>query len=110
MAESEPIALARGYWAGEIGQKLKSQDLSKVPLYETLETVFNISLSEAIESISAQTASADIASQIGVRLRSPLLVRQRTTYTSDMCPVEYTTTYYRADRYEYKVRLARHGA
>jgi len=36
-------------------------------------------------------------------------VRRRLTYTTEMRPLEYTTTYYRADRYEYKIRLARHG-
>ena len=109
MAEREPIALARGYWVSDIGEKLATQDLEKIPLYETLENLFQIPLSEAIESISAQPASADIARQIGVHAHAPLLVRQRITFTTDMRPVEYTTTYYHADRYEYKVRLARHG-
>jgi len=109
MADREPIALARGYWLAEIGEKLATHDLRQIPLYEILESIFHIPLSEAVESISAQVAPAEIARQLGIRVRAPLLVRQRLTLTRDMRPVEYTTTFYRADRYEYKIRLARHG-
>ena len=109
MADREPIALARGYWLAEIGEKLATQDLRKIPLYEILESVFHIPLSEAVESISARVAPAGIARQIDARVRAPLLVRQRLTLTRDMRPIEHTTTYYRADRYDYKIRLARHG-
>ncbi len=108
LADGEPLALAQGYWQLEIGQSLAAYDLGVIPLYETLETHLHIALVEADESISAASAEADIARKLGVPRRAPLLVRRRLTYTTEMRPIEYTTTYYRADRYEYKIRLARY--
>ena len=109
IANGEPIALARGYWCCEIGERLAQQDLNRIPLYETVETVLHTPLVEADESISASVADADIARKLGIARNAPLLVRRRVTYTTEMRPVEHTTTFYRADRYEYKIRLARHG-
>ena len=109
IANNEPIALARGYWSPEIGEQLAKHDLHRIALYEIVEQHLHIPLIEADESINAATADADIARKLGARKNSPLLIRRRLTYTSEMRPIEYTTTFYRADRYEYKIRLARHG-
>ena len=109
IANREPIALARGYWLAEVGEQLATQDLNRIPLYETLENIFHIMLVEAEESIGAGVADADTARKLKIAPRAPLLVRRRCTYTIEMRPLEHTTTFYRADRYEYKVRLARHG-
>jgi len=109
LANGEPIALARGYWRCEIGEQLAQQDLDCIPLYAVLEHTLHIPLVEADESIGAAVADADIARKLDIPRRAPLLVRRRLSYTTAMRPVEYTTTFYRADRYEYKIRLARDG-
>ena len=72
-----------------------------------MQNTLGISLSEAQESIGAGVADADVASKLDIPRKSPLLVQRRVSYTADMRPVEHTTTFYRADRYEYKIRLAR---
>jgi GntR family transcriptional regulator len=108
LANNEPIALAKGYWAPDIGRRLAEQDLHTLHLYPTLERVLYVPLVEADETISAEVADADTARKLEVPRQAPLLVRRRSTYSTEMRPVEHTITYYRADRYEYKVRLARH--
>ena len=107
LANDEPIALAVGYWQYEMGQHLALHDLNTISLYETLEQTYHTPLVEAEESIGATTADADLARKLHIRRNAPLLVRRRLSFTFEMCPVEYTTTFYRADQYEYKVRLAR---
>jgi GntR family transcriptional regulator len=109
IADGEPIALARGYWNPEIGERLAQHDLRRIALYEILEQLLHIPLVEADESINAMTADVDLARKLGMRKDAALLVRQRLTYSSEMRPIEFTTTFYRADRYEYKIHLARHG-
>ncbi len=106
-ANDEPIAVAQGYWRRETGERLADHDLDTISLYHVVEQLLHVPLVEADESISATTASADLARKLKTRLKAPLLVRRRLTYTTEMCPVEHTTTYYRADRYEYKIRLGR---
>lgn len=110
MADAEPIALAQGYWRCEIGEALAKQDLGRISLYETVEHILHIPLTEAVEAIGAVAADDDVASKLGIRRRAPVLVRRRLTYTTEMRPIEYTTTYYCGDRYEYKTRLARRSA
>jgi GntR family transcriptional regulator len=106
----EPIALTKGYWRLEIGERLVEFDLNQCGLYEVMEETLGIPLVEAQESIGAGIADADVAKKLGVQRKSPLLVQRRISYTSNMRPLEHTTTFYRADRYEYKIRLAREGA
>jgi GntR family transcriptional regulator len=109
LANNEPIAVARGYWAYDIGEQLAQHDLNRVALYQVVENDLHTPLVEADESISAASADTDLARKLGVARNAPLLVRRRLTYTTEMRPIEYTTTFYRSDRYEYKIRLARHG-
>lgn len=107
LAKNEPLALARGYWILEIGEQLVQRDLNRIPLYETIERELHIPLVEAEESISATVADARLARHLGVPRRAPLLVQERLTFTTEMRPVHFTTTYFRADRYKYKIRLVR---
>lgn len=110
LANDESIALACGYWQYDAGKRLSELDLDSISLYEALEETFNVLLIEADESISAAVADGRCARALGIPRQSPLLVRRRISYTMEMHPVEYTVTYYRADRYEYKIHLARLGA
>jgi len=107
LGNGEPIALARGYWRRDIGEQLAQRDLDVIALYEVVENTLHIPLVEADESISAAVSDADITDKLDIQRRAPLLVLRRASYTTDMRPVELTTTFYRADRYEYKIRLAR---
>lgn len=109
IANGEPIALARGYWIPDIGAQMAHADLHRLSLYEIVEQHLHIPLIEADESISAAVADADIARKLDLPRHSPLLVRRRLTYTTEMRPIEHTTTFYRADQYEYKIRLTRQG-
>jgi len=107
LAKNDPLAFARGYWLLEIGQQLAQYDLNQIPLYETTERELHIPLIEADESISATDADAELARHLEIPRRAPLLVQERLTFTIEMRPVHFTLTYFRADRYKYKIRLSR---
>lgn len=110
LADGIVIALAVGYWLLSIGNTLKNYDLECCALYDLVESQMNISLAEATENIQATTADKSIAKKMQIEPGSPLLVRRRVTFSNQMQPVEHTTTYYCADRYEYKLRLLRQSA
>ncbi len=101
------IAVAAGYWRCDIGRRLGEFDLNKVNLYEILESKLNIRLFEAEETISAQLVDPQVGTELSVAAGSPVLVRSRISYNTERQPVEFTHTYYRADRYMYRVRLLR---
>jgi GntR family transcriptional regulator len=109
LGNGEPIALTKGYWRLEIGEQLAQFDLDQCGLYEVMESTLGVPLIEAQESIGGGIADADIAKKLDIPRKSPLLVQRRVSFTANMRPLEHTTTYYRADRYEYKIRLAREG-
>jgi len=109
LGNGEPIALTKGYWRLEIGEQLAQFDLNQCDLYEVMEKMLGIPLVEAQKSISGGFADADIAKKLDIQRKSPLLVQLRVSFTANMRPLEHTTTYYRADHYEYKIRLAREG-
>lgn len=106
-ADADPIALAIGYWLLEIGERLAQSDLNTIRLYDVVERILRVPLLEAEESISATEADSVLARKLSVARRTPLLVQERLTFTTAMRPVHHTTTYYRADCYKYKIRLAR---
>ncbi len=107
LAQGEPLAIASGYWTIEIGEKLAQHNLSTAYLYDIVEHELHIPIIEAEESIGAAMADKLVARELEVPQRTPVLARRRLTYTTEMRPIEHTTTFYRADRYEYKIRLAR---
>jgi GntR family transcriptional regulator len=109
LGNGEPIALTKGYWRLEIGEQLAQFDLNQCGLYEVMEKTLGIPLVQAQESIGAGIADADVAKKLDVQRKSPLLVQRRVSFTANMRPLEHTTTFYRADRYEYKIRLSREG-
>ncbi len=110
LANTEPIALAQGFWRCDVGEQLAEHDLNTVGLYDAVERDLHIPLVEADEAISATIANAEMARKLKIKRNAPLLVRRRLTYTTEMRPIEYTITFYRADQYEYKIRLSRRGA
>jgi len=107
LVQGEPLATATGYWTLNLGEKLAQHDLSVASLYDIIERDLRIPIIEAEESIGATMADKLIARELDVPTRTPVLARRRLTYTTEMRPIEHTTTFYRADRYEYKIRLAR---
>lgn len=77
------------------------------PLYELLEKDFQIVVQTSREEISAQGATAFIASKLGIGEGAPILVRKRRVYDLHDRPVEYNTGYYLADSFTYAIEFKR---
>jgi len=109
LANDEPIAVEESYWPKPIGNVLLQQDLDTAAYYDVLERDCNILLSHAEEVIRAVIASAEEAKLLQVNIASPLLQMERVTTSSNFGVLEYCRTRYRADRYDYRIRLQRSG-
>lgn len=77
------------------------------PLYEVLETDFNIVVNTSKEEISAQLADAFIAEKLEITTNDPVLVRKRFVYDINNRPIEYNIGYYRADSFIYTIETER---
>ncbi|MFP5417362.1 MAG: GntR family transcriptional regulator [Actinomycetes bacterium] len=103
LADDEPIAIETTHLAATRADDLFSHDLSQ-SLYQTLESAYGLVIDGGTQTISAVLLTADDAEMLGVSRGSPALCFERTTTAAGQ-PLEYTTSIYRADRYQLTVRF-----
>ncbi|MGN0188149.1 MAG: GntR family transcriptional regulator [Candidatus Cryptobacteroides sp.] len=77
------------------------------PLYEMLESEYNISVKTSKEEISARLAGEFIAEKLEIQANDPILIRKRFVYDINGIPVEYNIGYYRADSFTYTIEAER---
>ncbi|EPZ45415.1 GntR family transcriptional regulator [Alicyclobacillus acidoterrestris] len=74
-------------------------------LYHQLRTQCGIELANGSQIIEASTASEDCAEILDIQPGDSILKMQRTTVDVDGEVVEWVTSFYRADRYRFRVEL-----
>jgi len=77
------------------------------PLYELLETQYNIVVKTSKEEISARLAGEFIAEKLEIKSSDPILIRKRFVYDVNGTPIEYNIGYYRADSFTYTIEAER---
>jgi GntR family transcriptional regulator len=80
---------------------LHKKDLSSFSLYETLSTHYHILIHRIDHIVRAVAADEYRAELLKVQKDSPLLFVGTKAYAEDGNLIEYSTSYYRADRYEF---------
>ena len=107
LVEGSPFSYVLDYLPPDIGQKIKTDDLTAKPLLMILEDDLGIKVTEAVQSIEATIADTHVAAMLGIRVGDPLLKGERTVFDVNHKPVEYVSVLYRADKYFYTVNLKR---
>lgn len=77
------------------------------PLYELLESKYNIIVKTSREEISARLAGELIAEKLDIKANEPILIRKRFVYDINHVPIEYNIGYYRADSFTYTIEAKR---
>lgn len=86
---------------------LTGEEDFKRPLYDILETDYNIITELSKEEISARAADKFIAAKLETEQGSPILFRKRFVYDQAERPIEYNLGYYKADSFVYSVESRR---
>lgn len=107
LADGIPLSFDETFLPLEIGRKIIANDLRVEPIFKLLERKYNIPLIEADYRLEAELATAEVASALRVREGSPLLIVERTSYSTKNVPVDYERLHYRADLVSFVTRLAR---
>jgi GntR family transcriptional regulator len=107
IAEGDPIAYERGYWAEPIGSRLIQEDMDKVHIYDFAERNFGIRLDYAYQTIEAILSDRKLSKLLQVPNKTALLKMEKLTRTEEGKPIEFSTTFYRGDRYQYTKKLTR---
>jgi GntR family transcriptional regulator len=107
IAGGDSIAYEQGYWAEPIGSRLIQEDLNKVVIYDFIESNLGITLDFAYQTIEALIADKKLSKLLNVPSNTALLKMEKLTRTEVGKAIEFSTTYYRGDRYKYTVQLSR---
>lgn len=107
LVDGEPVAVASGYYALEIGRLFLDRDLGDTSLYALLEEHLGLRPLRADWIFSSVPASPELASNLDVREGFPILCNRGTTYDESDAPFEYSELNYRSDRVEFAISAFR---
>ncbi len=104
--DSEPFSYMESYIPGHLADNFRESELTNHPLLMTLEMA-GIEVANAEQTLSAAAADARVADVLQVPIGSPLIQMKRLSLDPEQRPIEYFVSYYRPDRFEYRMTLSR---
>lgn len=99
--DQEPIGLQKTTILTELCPGLERFDFVQESLYDVLAREYKLVIHEIAHTVSATVADDLKAELLQVSEGDPLLVVDTAAYLDSGAIIEVTTSYYRADRYEY---------
>ncbi len=106
VVESVPCCLQTAYLPVHLCPRLEDNDLTE-SLYRLLEIRYGLRLWSGRETLRARAATQSEARLLQVRPGTPVMYTERVCYTTTGAPIEYLEAFWRSDRYELTVTLAR---
>ncbi len=103
---SNPVFYDESFLPEAAHPLLAGRDVRQLQIYRALEQ-HGVSISAGEQTITAQAADGTDAALLCIAPGQPVLRIERTTRDGTGRPVEYACAHYRAESYEYRVRLAR---
>jgi GntR family transcriptional regulator len=101
LGDSEPVCLQTSTILSERCPGIEEQDFANQSLYEALATRYQLAISRIDHVVRAVAADEYRAELLEVQEGTPLLFVGTFAYLDDGKLIEYSASYYRADRYEY---------
>lgn len=96
LADGTPMAYEIGFYPSALFPGLLDSELGT--LYDVFVSRYGIVATSAEQTVSADAADAQQARILDAQRRAPLLVQERVTRSGELV-IEYSTSWYRADRY-----------
>ncbi|MBL8629302.1 MAG: GntR family transcriptional regulator [Rhodospirillaceae bacterium] len=106
--DGKPTGYRVSYLPAERNIDITAKDLRTHQMFKILESK-GIQLSGAHQLLGACLADAHKAAMLGTTIGAPLVRIRLVTFDEDAKPVERSTAYYLAERYEHHVYLTRSG-
>lgn len=104
LANDEIVMYEKTYLLEKRMKGLSKEELLEKPLYDILQSKYNISFTKATERFSVLLADKTIANVLMISEGSPIIKLQRWTYVG-MEIIEYTVSFVRGDKFEFEVEL-----
>lgn len=107
LADGTPMAHEVGYYPSQLFPGLLEQQLDA--LYDVFANKYGLVVSSGYQTVRAEAADAAHAQILQIPRKAPLLVQERVTQSGDTL-MEYSISWYRADRYRIHMRITPAGA
>lgn len=105
-ANDEPIILETSYLSKSLVNNVdKLRQVEDIPLYDILNTDFNITVNSAKETFEPILIREEEEFHLGVETGSPALLLERIAYDSARRPVEFCKSIVRGDRCKFYTEL-----
>lgn len=101
-----PLGLITTYVPLDIARRIGRRDMTRQPMFELLGRA-GVQVESAEQWIGATLAGVEAAAALGVAVGAPLLRLTRVVHDNFGKPVERVVALYRADAYQYQMRLGR---
>ncbi len=99
--DDEPVGLQAARIATDRCPDLEQHDFNRLSLYDVLSREYRLAITRIEHTVSATLADPQQAELLRVRAGDPLLVIKTAAFLDNDEIIEFTTSHYRADRYEY---------
>jgi len=109
LVDGLPVAIDDVYHPAERFSALADLDWSNRSVYATLEKLYDAHPQEALDVITAGSATRDEARLLGINKGAPVMRTQRTATDRQGLPVEFSNVVFHAERYQFVAHMQRIG-
>jgi GntR family transcriptional regulator len=109
LAKQLPLAIEEMYFSYDRFPALATLDLNNCSVYITLEKLYDALPQEALDLITADSATGQEARLLGTNKGAPVMRLKRISTDRLGMPVEYSKVVFHADRYQFVARMQRTG-
>jgi GntR family transcriptional regulator len=109
MAKGLPFAIEEMCFPYDRFPALATLDLTNQSVYATLDKRYEAHPQEALDLVTASSATHEEAALLGLNKGAPVMRLKRVSTDSNEIPIEYTRVVFHADRYQFVARLHREG-
>jgi GntR family transcriptional regulator len=105
-ADDIPVTVHDAHMPYKLFPQLLQEDLEAQHIWDYLER-YGYRIKRAVQRLEAREADEELAGLLQIDVGAPILYKERTVYTDEGIPVEFTYCYNRGDRYSLTVTLYR---
>jgi GntR family transcriptional regulator len=106
LINQEPVMLEEFTIPSQRFPNFENFDLSSRSLYEILETEYQVTVSQARQSLEPVLATEYEAQLLKIEKGAPLMLERRLSLDQEGYPIEYSKELYRGDRFRFVTEIA----
>lgn len=106
LADKLPIAYEVFYMAEDLVPGL-TKDIAEHSIYQFVESATGFHIISGVQELEATVASLEEATALNITEGEPVLYIQQKSMIEGERPLEFVKSFYRADRYKYRVEMVR---